>query len=50
MGAARGRRSRAKGAAGQLGTGKPYRPNQGSGVVVCTTYKGTGGGTVCKEE
>ena len=35
---------------GSLGTGKPYRPNQGSGVVVCTTYKGTGGGTVCKEE
>ena len=35
---------------GSLGTGKPYRPKQGSGVVVCTTYKGTGGGTVCKEE
>ena len=35
---------------GSLGTGKPYKPKQGSGVVVCTTYKGTGGGTVCKEE
>ena len=35
---------------GSLGTGKPYRPKPGSGVVVCTTYKGTGGGRVCKEE
>jgi len=35
---------------GSLGTGKPYSPKQGSGVVVCTTYKGMGGGTVCKEE
>ncbi len=35
---------------GSLGTGKPYKPKQGSGIVVCTTYKGTGGGTVCKEE
>ncbi|NCP17554.1 MAG: hypothetical protein GW855_00115 [Erythrobacter sp.] len=35
---------------GSLGTGKPYTPKPGSGVVVCTTYKGTGGGRVCKEE
>ena len=35
---------------GSLGSGKPYKPKQGSGVVVCPTYKGTGGGTVCKED
>ncbi|MEL7691003.1 hypothetical protein [Citromicrobium bathyomarinum] len=35
---------------GSLGNGKPYRPKQGSGVVVCTTYTGYAGGTVCKEE
>lgn len=35
---------------GSLGTGKPYKPKSGSGVYVCTTYKGTGGGRVCKEE
>tara|TARA_B100000678_G_C18191199_1_gene495416 strand:- start:665 stop:1546 length:882 start_codon:yes stop_codon:yes gene_type:complete len=35
---------------GSLGTGKPYKPKAGSGVVVCTTYKGTGGGRVCKED
>ncbi|QIG80976.1 sel1 repeat family protein [Stakelama tenebrarum] len=27
-----------------------YRPPPRSGVVVCTTYQGYGGGTVCKEE
>ena len=35
---------------GSLGTGKPYKPKPGSGVVVCTTHKGTGGGRVCKED
>lgn len=35
---------------GSLGTGKAYKPKPGSGVVVCTTHKGTGGGRVCKEE
>ncbi|KEO88650.1 hypothetical protein EH31_16990 [Erythrobacter longus] len=35
---------------GSLGTGKPYKPKSGSGVYVCTTYQGTGGGRVCKEE
>ena len=35
---------------GSLGTGRPYKPKPSSGVVVCTTYKGTGGGRVCKEE
>lgn len=35
---------------GSLGTGRPYKPKAGSGVYACTTYKGTGGGRVCKEE
>ncbi|VWX57285.1 hypothetical protein [Sphingorhabdus sp. 109] len=35
---------------GSLGTGKPYKPKRGSGLVVCTSYSGTGGGTVCKED
>jgi len=35
---------------GSLGTGKPYKPKPSSGVYACTTYKGTGGGRVCKEE
>ena len=35
---------------GSLGGGNSTRPKAGSGVVVCTTYKGTGGGRVCKEE
>lgn len=35
---------------GSLGTGKPYKPKSGSGVYVCTTHSGTGGGRVCKEE
>lgn len=35
---------------GSLGTGKPYKPKPGSGVYVCTTHSGTGGGRVCKEE
>ncbi len=47
--AAQARRSSA-GYVGSLGTGKPYKPKPGSGVYVCTTHKGTGGGRVCKEE
>ena len=35
---------------GSLGSGSSSRPKSGSGVVVCTTYKGTGGGRVCKED
>ena len=35
---------------GSLGSGSASRPKPGSGVVVCTTYKGTGGGRVCKED
>ena len=35
---------------GSLGGGSSTRPKPGSGVVVCTTYKGTGGGRVCKED
>ena len=35
---------------GSLGSGSSSRPKPGSGVVVCTTYKGTGGGRVCKED
>lgn len=35
---------------GSLGTGKPYKPKSGSGVYACTTYNGTGGGRVCKEQ
>lgn len=35
---------------GSLGSGEKYRPRQGSGFVVCTTHRGTGGGTVCKED
>ncbi|MBO81513.1 MAG: hypothetical protein CL801_08865 [Citromicrobium sp.] len=35
---------------GSLGGGNSTRPKAGSGVVVCTTYKGTGGGRGCKEE
>lgn len=33
---------------GSLGSGNVRAP-QGNGVVTCTTYKGYGGGTVCKE-
>ena len=35
---------------GSIGRGSSSRPTPGSGVVVCTTYKGTGGGRVCKED
>ena len=35
---------------GSLGSRSSSRPKPGSGVVVCTTYKGTGGGRVCKED
>ena len=35
---------------GSIGRGSSSRPKPGSGVVVCTTYKGTGGGRVCKED
>lgn len=43
-------RSASAGYVGSLGNGTKYRPKQGSGVVVCTQYSGTGGGTVCKED
>lgn len=35
---------------GSLGSGERYKPRQGSGLVVCTAHRGTGGGTVCKED
>ena len=35
---------------GSIGRGSSSRPTPGSGVVVCTTHKGIGGGRVCKED
>lgn len=35
---------------GSLGSGTSSSPARGSGVYVCTTYQGTGGGRVCKED
>lgn len=35
---------------GSIGRGKAANPKPGSGVYTCTTYQGTGGGRVCKED
>lgn len=35
---------------GSIGRGRASNPKPGSGVYTCTTYKGTGGGRVCKED
>ncbi|WP_306094850.1 hypothetical protein [Qipengyuania flava] len=35
---------------GSIGRGSSSRPTPGSGIVVCTTHKGIGGGRVCKED
>lgn len=47
--AAQARQANAK-PVGSLGSGRSSSPSRGSGIYVCTTYRGTGGGRVCKED